>query len=331
MRNDGLIKTFYADGTLEGRKLVTVGTGKLKVNQATAATDALIGVTIQIGTEEAGFVQDYGLEDHIPQQELDNATNSNFDPRGNVVELLTKIIGLDREKRFAAKVQDKNNDAHKETLSGTDQWSHADSKPLVALTDALETPIKRPNVMVTSRKIAVALRRNPGMVKAFNGSVSDDGLVPLSFVRELLEIDGILVGAAYYNSARPGHDMQLERLWGNHCSLIYRNPTARPTRGVTFGLTAEHGQQEIQNRMDAVMLYQHRKPLFERLGRAVLTEARLNFRRQHAPDGTPWAPLKIRTMLAFPGKNGQPIFAKTGEHYHAPPEVFTSTGAALYQ
>ena len=56
MRNDGLIKSFYADGTLEGRKLVTFGTGKLKVKQATAATDALIGVTTQIGSESNGRV-----------------------------------------------------------------------------------------------------------------------------------------------------------------------------------------------------------------------------------------------------------------------------------
>ncbi|WP_419534738.1 hypothetical protein [Endozoicomonas sp.] len=203
------------------------------------------------GTEEAGFVQDYGLEDHIPQQDLDNATNSNFDPRGNAVELLSEIIALDREKRVATMVQNKANYAHKETLSGTDQWSHADSKPLVVLTDALETPIKRPNVMITSRKVAVALRRNPSIVKAFNGTISDDGLVPLSFVKELLEIDEILVGAAYYNSARPGHEMQLERIWGNHCSLIYRNPTARPNRGVTFGMTAEHGQRVSGTRQDA--------------------------------------------------------------------------------
>ena len=56
MRNDGLTKTFYADGTLAGRKLVTFGTGKLKVKEATAATDALIGVTTQIGSEGNGRV-----------------------------------------------------------------------------------------------------------------------------------------------------------------------------------------------------------------------------------------------------------------------------------
>ena len=205
------------------------------------------------GTEDSAFVQDYGLEDHIPQQDLDNASNplNGFDPRGTAVELLTEVIGLDREKRTAAKVQDKSNYEHVETLSGSDQWSHADSKPIVALTDALETPIKRPNVMVTSRKVAIALRRNPNVVKAFHGTLADDGLVPLQFVRELLELDEILTGAAYFNSARPGQDAALERIWGNHCSLIYRNPNARPNKGVTFGFTAEHGQRVSGTRQDA--------------------------------------------------------------------------------
>lgn len=213
--------------------------------------DTLVGRKGQVnvvefgGTESTAAVEDYGLEDHIPQDDLTAASQpeNNFDPRGNATELLTELLQLDREKRVAELIQDKNNYAHKETLSGTDQWDHADSKPLVVLTDALETPIKRPNIMVLSRKASVSLRRNPSVVKAYHGTIADDGLVPLSFVRELLEIEQILVGAAYHNAARPGQDMQLERLWGNHCSLIYRNPNARPNKGVTFGFTAEHGQR----------------------------------------------------------------------------------------
>ncbi|WP_419832134.1 phage virion morphogenesis protein [Endozoicomonas atrinae] len=79
-------------------------------------------------------------------------------------------------------------------------------------------------------------------------------------------------------------------------------------------LSLEQGQQEIQNLMDTVMLYQHRKPLFTRLGRAVLTDARLNFRRQQAPDGTPWAPLKIRTgqILSDTGRLRNSLSYKTG-------------------
>ncbi len=113
------------------------------------------------GTEDSGFVEDFGLEDEIPQQDLDNAQNSNFDPRGNSTELLSELIALDREMRVADIIQNKNNYAHKETISGTDQWNHPDSKPLVQLIDALETPIKRQNVITLSRRPSVQLRRNP--------------------------------------------------------------------------------------------------------------------------------------------------------------------------
>ncbi|GAA4648285.1 hypothetical protein GCM10023116_05520 [Kistimonas scapharcae] len=56
IRNDGLIKTFVADGVLIGRRLVTFGTGRMTMRQANAATDALIGVTTQIGSENHGRV-----------------------------------------------------------------------------------------------------------------------------------------------------------------------------------------------------------------------------------------------------------------------------------
>ena len=59
-------------------------------------------------------------------------------------------------------------------------------------------------------------------------------------------------------------------------------------------LSLEQAQKEIQNIMDTVMLYQHRRPLFTRLGRVTHSDSRMNFRNQRSPDGTPWAPLKMR-------------------------------------
>ena len=60
-------------------------------------------------------------------------------------------------------------------------------------------------------------------------------------------------------------------------------------------LSLEQAQQEIQNIMDTVMLYQHRRPLFTRLGRVIHSDSRMNFRNQRSPDGTPWAPLRMRS------------------------------------
>ena len=80
-------------------------------------------------------------------------------------------------------------------------------------------------------------------------------------------------------------------------------------------LALEQAQKEIQNAMDTVMLYQHRRPLFSRIGRAMLTDIKMNFRREHAPDGTPWAPLKIRTgkILSDTGRLKNSFSHKAGD------------------
>ena len=41
------------------------------------------------------------------------------------------------------------------------------------------------------------------------------------------------------------------------------------------------------------------RPLMERIGRVMKTDIQMNFRQSKGPDGTPWAPLKIR--------QGQPL------------------------
>ena len=80
-------------------------------------------------------------------------------------------------------------------------------------------------------------------------------------------------------------------------------------------LSLEQAQQEIQNVMDTVMLHQRRKPLFTRLGRALTSDAKMNFRRQHEPDGTSWKPLKIRKgqILSDTGRLKNSLTYKTGE------------------
>lgn len=46
------------------------------------------------------------------------------------------------------------------------------------------------------------------------------------------------------NTARPGQNAQLARVWGNAISLTHVNPMANPTTaGVTFGFTDEYGSR----------------------------------------------------------------------------------------
>lgn len=52
------------------------------------------------GTEVAGFVKDYGLDDLVPNEDV-NSAPPGYDPIGRAVEGVSELIALDREKRVA--------------------------------------------------------------------------------------------------------------------------------------------------------------------------------------------------------------------------------------
>ncbi|MEN1536445.1 phage capsid protein, partial [Pseudomonas aeruginosa] len=135
------------------------------------------------------------------------------------------LILLDREARTSKLVFNPNSYAagNKRTLSGTDQWSDPASNPLPEITDALDSVILRPNIGVLGRRTATILRRHPKIVKAYNGTLGDEGMVPMAFLQELLELEAIYVGEARLNIARPGQNPSLIRAWGPHASFIYRD------------------------------------------------------------------------------------------------------------
>ncbi len=164
---------------------------------------------------------------------------------GRATEQTTNLIVLDREVRTSALVFNNSSYAagNKTTLSGTNQWSDPASSPLPVITDALDSMIMRANIGIFGRRTATMLRRHPKIVKAYNGSLGDDGMVPLAFLQDLLELEQILVGEARINTAKPGQNPLLARAWGPHASFIYRDRLADSRNGTTFGFTAQWGDR----------------------------------------------------------------------------------------
>ncbi|HID4045053.1 major capsid protein [Serratia marcescens] len=192
--------------------------------------------------EKTSSTNDYALDAPVPQSDIDNAP-ANYDPLGRATERVSDLILLDREVRTSKEVFNPANypTGNKETLAAADQWSNDASKPIKKIVSALDKMIMRPNVAVLGRATATALRQNPSVVKAFNASPGEDGMVPLDFLRQLLELDEIVVGSAFVNIARPGQKPVLVRAWANHAAFIYRNLLADTQGGVTFGITAQFG------------------------------------------------------------------------------------------
>lgn len=206
------------------------------------------------GTEVAGFVRDYGLDDVIPNDDITSAPAS-YDPIGRAVEGVAELIALDREKRVADLVFNSNTypAANRTTLSGTDQWSdYTNSDPYSAIMAALDGMLMRPNTAVIGRLAWSKLRVHPKITAALapssngNSSTSNAAGAPASAqaVADLLEIDNLLVGESWVNTAKPGQTASISRVWGKHIAFMHLNPVAS-IRGnaITFGYTAEYGNR----------------------------------------------------------------------------------------
>lgn len=194
-------------------------------------------------TDKTGSTVDYGLDDPIPQTDIDNAPE-NYDPKGRAVEGIMNLVELDREVRVSSLVF--NNAtyaaANRVTLVGTDQFSDfANSTPLEVIQDALDTPILRPNVLVFGRPVFSKLAMHPQIVKAVHGNSGDSGIATRRQIADLFEVEDVLVGEARVNTARKGQAMALAQAWGKHIACLYRDRTADTRSGVTFGVTAQFG------------------------------------------------------------------------------------------
>lgn len=196
-------------------------------------------------TEVTDSTKDYALDDPIPQADIDNAP-PNYNPMGRATEGIMNLIELDREVRTAALVfaAAQYAAANKITLSGTSQFSdYANSDPLGVIMAGLDACIMRPNVAVMGRAVFTKLCMHPEIVKAVHGNSGDAGIVQRRAVADLFELEDVLVGEGWVNTARKGQAATLSRVWGKHIALIHRNLTAGPNSGLTFGFTAQFGSR----------------------------------------------------------------------------------------
>jgi hypothetical protein len=203
------------------------------------------------GVEKSGFVKDHGLDDFVPFADTEDAYEG-YDPQANAIEGIMELVGLAREKRTADLVFAPGTypAANRTTLSGTSQWSHADSDPLKAIQDAMDSMLMRPNQLAISRLGWSSLRRHPKvtaqLVPASTGNSSTTNAqgpnASLQAVQDYLELEAIHVGESFYNTAAEGQTANLSRVWGKHCALLYQRPLASlKGQGITFGATAQLG------------------------------------------------------------------------------------------
>lgn len=205
-------------------------------------------------TETSGQVFDYGLDDVVPNDDIASAPQG-FDPLGNAAEGLTDLVLLDREVRVASLVFNAATYpvGNKVTNSAGSYWDVEANNPVAQITDLLNGMLMRPNVAVFSRKVFDALRRHPKVIAAvfpIGGNAAQGGMANRQQLADLFELEEVLVGEGFVNTAKPGQTANIVRVWGNHAAFLHRNRLAN-TRSpqMTFGYTAQW-QGRVAGRMD---------------------------------------------------------------------------------
>lgn len=196
-------------------------------------------------------IEDYGLEDPIPQDDIDQGRKDGRDIAGESTEYLLSLVKLDRELRVARLVQDKNNYAAacvKELGSGAGiDVATVDAEAVIA--EMLEKPFMRPNIGVMSQKVWDRLSRNPLLIKAIKGELVGRKLTTAEFC-SYFELEQLYIGKARVTRQVKGKTPVPERVWGTGMAFHYRDMAASEQRGVTWGLTVPYGQPFAGSRTD---------------------------------------------------------------------------------
>lgn len=206
-------------------------------------------------TEDTSSTKDYGLDDALPNNDIDEAAKaraekrSHFDPRASATEGLTNLVGLGREVRAAAVVQDSNNYAadKKITLAGTDKFDDfQNSDPYEVIDEGMDkTLVYRPNHIVMGQAVWSKLKLHPKIVAAVKGAANTGGAITKVQFAELFEIhpDNLLIGQSQVNLSRKGQSVSLARVWGKSIQMLYIDPTKQAANDavMTWGFTAELG------------------------------------------------------------------------------------------
>lgn len=187
-------------------------------------------------TSQQYFAINYALGTWLSAEEAANADTAWYTSQIRA-ELVYDLLLLDHERRVANLVNSGSNCGSYWT-TGSSWDDRLNSAPLNDIQDDIEVVEQirgvRPNRVVFG-KTAWYYWRNSDEVLARlfphgGGGVGAErgALVSRQLAAQLLEVDEVLVGGAYYNSAAEGGTLSLSRVW--HDNVLYFYSPGRPSK-----------------------------------------------------------------------------------------------------
>lgn len=240
---------------------------KYALGEAFTVPETLVGRRgtpnqIEFGSTEVNdSCYDYALDAPVPNDDIlqwESAHASGMvgtaNPLFRATTNVNQLLATRREYRTANLVFNANSYGanNKTTLAGTSQWSDTvNSNPQNDIAVALDSMVMRPTIAVFGRATWSVLSRHPKLCQAVFHNNTNAGLINRQQFADLFELEEVMVGDAWFNTAPKGQPATVTRLWGKHAAFLHRNMEANPDYGITFGFTAQFGGRIAGTIVDA--------------------------------------------------------------------------------
>lgn len=232
----------------QSAKHFVYGKDRFRLNENKRGTGAQSNeVTLSLTTGNAYYCEDHALKMFVSDEDVENAEIPNA-PFQDASEFLMDQHLVNFEKEVADLVTSTANLTSNTTLSGTDQWSdYTNSSPLTDIETGKATIFSNigvnPNTAIISKTAWDKLKHHPELLERIK--YSQKGQITTDLLASFWEVDRVLIGGAYYNSAKEGQTDATSQIWGKDVVLAYVAPRVAPkimTLGINYKWTAKQLQ-----------------------------------------------------------------------------------------
>lgn len=168
-------------------------------------------------------IEGHGLTDIVTDADYRNVEKP-FDAEKDTTLALANMLWLEKEKMLADTLSNTAVMTQNVTLAGTDQWSdYANSDPLDDIETGHATILnstgQTADTAIMSLLVKRKLRYHPQLLDALGFKFDRPGGLKDQELAEVLDVKRILIGDAYYESAKEGQASALAPVWGKHVIL----------------------------------------------------------------------------------------------------------------
>ena len=170
--------------------------------------------------------KNYALREDNALEDLANA-DAALRLREQSVNNIVEALLRDYELRVANMVTSISNVGSGVILSGASKWSAVNSSNPISDVTTAHAFIRQhtgltANTMVVDYDTLQILRTHPDILSMFQ--YTSGGLATDQQLREVFQVDRILVGRAIYNSANEGATASIGNIWGNNVVIAHVEP-----------------------------------------------------------------------------------------------------------